>query len=193
VQRQLAAIARDLESAETRVRSMYADLPGHQWHHRPAPDAWSAAECVAHLNLTSQALLPLVRDGLTEARNRGPVVARRYRRDPLGWLIWTVVAPSGRFKTRTVPAFTPSTAQAAESLVADFTRLQSELVACVHEAEGLSIDQVTLTSPFDARLRYNLYAALTVVPRHQRRHLLQAERAASAGVPLGAASALALR
>ena len=62
--------------------------------------------------------------------------------------------------------------------MADFERLQSEVIACVSAAEGLPIDNVKLASPFDARVRYNLYAALTLVPRHQHRHLLQAERAA---------------
>jgi hypothetical protein len=63
--------------------------------------------------------------------------------------------------------------------MADFARLQSEIMACVRAADGLPIDRVMLRSPFDARVRCNLYAALTLIPRHQFRHALQAERAAS--------------
>ena len=33
-----------------------------------------------------------------------------------------------------------------------------------------------MTSPFNARMRYNLYAGFSTLPRHQHRHLQQAER-----------------
>ncbi len=74
--------------------------------------------------------------------------------------------------------------------MADFERLQADVIDCVSAANGLPIDRVKLVSPFDTRVRYNLYAALTLVPRHQHRHLLQAERAAGVAVP--DASALAV-
>ena len=61
----------------------------------------------------------------------------------------------------------------------DFARLQSEMIACVREADQLPIDRVTLRSPYDARLTCNLYAALTLIARHQQRHVVQAERAAA--------------
>lgn len=192
VQPQLAAIIDDLESARARLRVMSTVLPSQVWRQRPSPDAWSAADCVAHLNLTSQAMLPLLRDGVTRANGSGTRVPTRYRRDPLGWLIWNVVAPSGGFKTRTRPAFVPMTEQSAESLVADFEGLQANVISCVRAADGLAIDRVVLASPFDSRLRYNLYAALTIMPRHQHRHLLQAERAAQTITALAPASALAV-
>jgi hypothetical protein len=34
-----------------------------------------------------------------------------------------------------------------------------------------------MASPFDPRIRYNVYAALRVISAHQRLHLAQAERA----------------
>jgi uncharacterized protein with von Willebrand factor type A (vWA) domain len=74
--------------------------------------------------------------------------------------------------------------------MAVFTRLQAEIIACGHAADGLPIVHVTLRSPFIARVKYNLYAALTLVSRHQQRHALQAERAAS--VPVAEPSPLAV-
>ena len=74
--------------------------------------------------------------------------------------------------------------------MAEFSRLQSEIIACVRAADGLPIDHVTVRSPFDARVTYNLYSALTLIPRHQERHALQAERAAS--VPVAEPSPLAV-
>jgi hypothetical protein len=175
---QLNAIVADLRAANRRLHRLREALPSDMWNRRPAPDRWSPAECVAHLNLTSEAFLPLLRGGLEEARHRGRA-SGRYRRDFMGWLIWRMVTPSGRLKTKTPAAFVPSSDREADAIVADFERLQRELAACVESAEGLPIDRVKIASPFDARAKYNLYAAMTILPRHEHRHLLQAERAAA--------------
>jgi hypothetical protein len=180
VDRQLTALIEDLQSAEQRLGALGATLPRAAWRRRSVTTRWSPAECIAHLNLTSEALLPPLRAGLAEAGDGVRRASSRYRRDPIGWLIWTAITPSGRLRTRTLPAFVPSGARPVEALLADFERLQADVIACVHAADGLPIDHVKLVSPFDARLRYNLFAALTIIPRHQHRHLLQAERAAGA-------------
>lgn len=154
-------------------------LPRTDWDRRPSADCWSAAECLEHVNLTSEALLPLLQSGLQQARDEGRGATSRYRRDLMGWLIWATIAPAHGWKTKTIPAFVPSGTTPLDTLIADFERLQAEVIACVREADGLPIDRIKLVSPFDARVKYNLYAVLTLVPRHQHRHLLQAERAAA--------------
>lgn len=187
---QLHEIVHDLQAVEQRLRRLHGWLPRHGWSQRPSPGQWSPAECVAHLNLTSQAVLPRLRDGLREAGMHADRSASPYRRDIVGWLIWTLIAPSNRLRTRTVQAFVPSGDESPEGAIAEFALLQAAVIACVREAEGLPIDRVTLRSPFDGRVKCNLYAALTLIPRHQLRHALQAERAAS--LPLAETSALAV-
>jgi hypothetical protein len=44
------------------------------------------------------------------------------------------------------------------------------------QADGLPLTAVRVTSPFNPRARHNLYACFTILPRHQHRHLWQAER-----------------
>src|SRR5512147_2204452 len=180
---QLAAIVTELESAHGRLRELRRTMPRRAWDWRPAPGRWSAAECVAHLNLSSAAILPILREALREARGRREQASPRYRRDPLGWLLCKVVSPVGGLKMRAAPEFVPSEAGDIDDLLDEFERLQASLLECVREAEGLPIDRVTLVSPFDARLTYNLYSALTLIPRHQHRHLVQAERAADIRIP----------
>jgi hypothetical protein len=191
VDRQLQAIVDDLEVVRQRVRALHADVPCAVWDRRPAPGCWSAAESIEHLNLTSEALLPLLRVGLQEARDGEPRPLGRYRRDLVGWVIWTIMAPARGWKTKTIPAFVPAGATHAERLIADFERLQTEIVALVGDADGLPIDRIILVSPFDQRVKYNLYSMFTLVPRHQHRHLIQAGRAAQAFDAV-AASALAV-
>lgn len=193
VNAQLQAVVDDLGAAGRHLRALYRALPADAWSQQPAPGRWSPAECIAHLNLTSEALLPLFQAGLREARTRSWSLERlrraheatggrgnsRYRRGLVGWLVWHAMRPSGGLKTAALPAFVPPAVPPVEDLLAEFDRLQQALASCVREAEGLPIEQVTVASPFDPRVKVNLYAALTLVARHQHRHLLQAERAAA--------------
>ena len=187
---QLASVVEELESAAERVRHLAGGLSSQAWHVRPAPGRWSAAECIAHLNLTSEALLPLVRHALRDARERLEPAPTRYRRNVLGWLASKIVAPEGGLKTKTIAAFVPTPTPPVEDLLRDFLRLQAEIISCVHDAEGLPLERVKVRSPFHGRMTYNLYAALTLVPQHQHRHLHQAQQAAQMPVPVAALAAI---
>lgn len=187
--RQLAAIVRNLETAQERLDRLARHTHSRMWNTRPAPGQWSPAECVAHLNLSSAAIVPVLRTGIASACTQ-PGQASRYRRDAAGWLVSHLIAPSGSVKLKTAARFVPAPEHEVPALLREFAERQAELVACVRAADGLPIDQVTVASPFDARLSYNLYAALTLVPRHQHRHLLQAEHAIEWPLPLVSALAV---
>lgn len=189
--RQLQAIVDDLDRAWHGVRALRAETPHGAWERRPAPGCWSPAECIEHLNLISEALLPLFRAALQEARDSESGTPSRYRRDLMGWAIWTITSPSRGWKTQTKEAFVPDGAKPVDAVIAEFAGLQAKMVACVRDADGLPIDRVRVVSPFDARVKSNLYSMFTLVPRHQRRHLLQAGRAARA-FEAAPASALAV-
>lgn len=178
MRQELADLVTQYDAALARLRALAAVLPADAAGRRPADGGWSPAECVAHLNLTSRAFVPILRAGLDEARRLGQPAPSRLSRDFFGWLISKIAGPSRRFKSRTPASFVPAGERPMAELVAEFERLQADHVACVREADGLPIDRVKVPSPFEARLRYSLYSALTLIPAHQQRHLIQAEAAA---------------
>jgi len=61
---QLARIQVELEEAHRRAHEIVAPLKNEGWGARAAPDQWSVAECLIHLNLTSRAFLPLIKDAI---------------------------------------------------------------------------------------------------------------------------------
>lgn len=186
MQQQLAAISQSLETAQSRLRSLSDNISEKDWNRKPAPGEWSAANCVEHLNLTSDAYLPLLRDALAEVRERG-VIAKtlRYRRDALGWFMSMMIGPMrriGKFRigrVTTTSDFVPRGEASREQLLSDFVRLQAELLTMVRKADGLPIDRVKVVSPFGGKMRYSAYSAMVIVARHQHRHLDQAEAAAA--------------
>lgn len=186
MQHQLRAIAAEFDQASHRLRQLEERLPDDLWSVRADPERWSVSECIAHLNITSDAFLPPLRTALAESRALGHDAPRRYRRDPLGWLLWQTMGPPARMKVKTPPSFVPLGGAGPVSLRAEFGRLQVELQRCVGEGDSLPLQSVKLSSPFSERARYSIFSALSIVPRHQHRHLWQAEQVAAAHSRQGA-------
>jgi len=175
VNSQLQEIADELGEATARLHRLRDAIPGERWPHRNDPARWSVSECIEHLNLTSAAFVPLLEAGIESARKEPPS-PRRYRRGFLGWALWKMTGPDSRGRVQTAPSFVPATSPPAADAVATFERLQAAILQLLAAADGLPIDKVIMTSPFNARMRYNIYAGFSAIPRHQHRHLQQAER-----------------
>jgi hypothetical protein len=184
LQKQLAAIAESLESAQSHLRRFTDKLQEADWNKKPATNQWSAAECVEHLNLTSRAYIPLLRDALAKAGEVRREPTKHYRHDALGWFLSKMFGPLrhlGKIKlvrVKTTPAFEPQPGRSRTEILSDFVRLQTELISITRSADGRPIDEVKIVSPFGGRMKYNAYSALDIVSRHQHRHLEQAEEAA---------------
>ena len=175
---QLQALIDELGSARERLHRLVATVPEERWTERPAPESWSPAECVAHLNLTSVAFIPGLREAITRARaNGGGRAPARYRHDMLGWMLWRSQKPGGGMKVKTSAAFIPGANVPRAELIAEFDRLQDEQMELVRLGDGLPLSKIKVPSPFAPRLKYSVYSALALLPTHQHRHLLQAERA----------------
>lgn len=175
---QLEAIVAEFDAGSERLHRLAKAVPPDTWGERPRREAWSVGECVAHLNLTTAAFRPLVERALDEAR-RAPrgAAPKHYSRGLIGGLLWRAIGRPGRFKTNTAPAFVPGAAASRDEAVGEFDRLQAEQVAWVRAADGLPLTAVRVVSPFDSRVRYNLFACLSILASHQHRHLWQAEQA----------------
>lgn len=176
---QLGAIVTEFENGRVRLHRLVEVLPSERWTARPAPDRWSVAECVAHLNLTTRAFRPLVEQSLEQGR-RLPRSQHSgsYSLGIMGGLLWWVLGRPGRFRTKTSAPFVPGPIESVAAVVEEFDRLQDEQIGWVRAAEGLPLGVLRVVSPFNSRVRYNLYAALSILARHQQRHLWQAEGAA---------------
>ena len=173
---QLQALADEFHFATARLHALVGAVPAERWPVRRDPVRWSVAECVAHLNLTGAAYEGI----LSEAFSRFPQAASpftgRYRRDLLGWLLWRTMPPPLKRRYQTVAQFIPESTAPVPQLVADFERLQAMQLGFLAAADGLPLTKVKVTSPFSAKVRYNLYSCFSILPAHQHRHLWQAEQ-----------------
>ena len=173
---QLALVKEELLYARERARAVCKGLDATTWAARPSPDAWAIGECLTHLNITSERFIPLIDDAIRGGRARKLEGNGPYGKGLIAWALQRFLEPPYRIKTKTPPAFIPVTADAMPDTLERFDYLQQEVQVRIDRSAGLALDRLRLVSPFDARVKYNLYAAFCLIATHQRRHLWQAEQ-----------------
>lgn len=180
MQQQLSDIIAQFGHAQARLDQLADAIPDDRWNKRNDPARWSVAECVAHLNLTSEAYIPRIRKAIEEARQL-PAFTGRYRRDFIGWLFAKMTGPLPKIgrtrigRVKTTAPFVPRGDHPKQLTIAEFRKLQLDLVALVNESEGLAIDKTKILSPFGEKVSYNTYSTFLILAPHQERHLQQAE------------------
>jgi len=170
----LDEVEKELHEATRRAWLLVQSTDGRMFTVRPTPLSWSAAECLAHLNISSQLFLPVLREALERARRsrkRGTP-----RMDLFGRVLAWFLEPPIRRKVRTSAPFVPKSTRAKADAFGEFAGLQEQLIDLLGEARDADL-RVKIVSPFDKRVRYNILSAFRIVAAHERRHLWQAEQA----------------
>ncbi len=176
----LTAVENELNAATERARELVDRTPARLFTVRPALTQWSAAECLAHLSISSALFLPVFRRAIDDAQKRGLRADRPPRMDLLGAILRWFLEPPIRARVKTAAAFVPKAIRAKSEALAEFSLLQSQLIDTLRLASDVPIGKLKIVSPFDSRVRYNAYSAFRIIAAHQRRHLWQAEQAVEA-------------
>jgi hypothetical protein len=178
VAQQLDAIRAELRDAQSAVARLASQVSDQEFVRRPPNGGWSAAECIAHLTLTTEGYIPLL-SAARRAVPEGTPLPSSYRMGFAAWMLWWILKPPARgySKSRTLPAFVPGSAAPKTATIAAFNRSQEALIAWIAGVERAPLNHMLVTSPFSEKMKYNAYGALRVIAVHQRRHLWQAERA----------------
>lgn len=183
----LEEVETELDQATARAWQLVKTTDPRVFTVRPQSGSWSAAECLSHLSLSTELFLPVLQKALDDARKKGLLSNRKPKMDLIGRTLRWFLEPPIRRKVATTTPFVPRSVRAKAEAFGEFSSLQSKLVDMLHVAEGLDLKSIKIVSPFDKRVKYNVYSAFKIVVAHQRRHLWQAEQAV-AEVKRGAAS-----
>ena len=170
---QLEAVLAQVENVTRKARDLVA---GRSVSHLTASlesTSWSVAQCLDHLALTTNAVLPAI----SEAIARAPRLTtnRALRTGALTRLLLRNLEPPYRVRLNVHSSFVPRQHDFNSAWNA-FEGSQAQLIKTMRTAIGLAIDEVTVESPVYARLSYNVYGALRMLAAHERRHLWQIER-----------------
>ena len=168
---QLADLRRQFDAVSQDVRKLTESLSGAQLKQQPKKGGWSIAECIQHLTATNHLYIPILNSALQGAPSgNGP-----YKMDWRGRLLKWLLEPPYRSKVKTIPSLEPKI-EDMHRVLPDFIVSQHQFMDAMGPWQGRALDKVLITSPFNKRLRYNIYSLFNVVAAHQRHHLWQAQR-----------------
>jgi hypothetical protein len=174
---QIDSLLQQLRENLRQVELMFESLTIGQLQHHPAQGRWSAAECIAHLNLSNRAYLPLLDSAIGQLREkkvlgRGPFHLNWNARLLKYWL-----EPPSRLRLPTSAPFQPMAVKDPAAALGEFQTIGKALEEKLDSARGLALDGAKIVSPFAENVKYNAYSAFALIAANNRRHLWQAGQA----------------
>lgn len=174
----IEGVEKELNDATQRAWTLVQSTDGRLFTVRPNTSSWSAAECLSHLSISTELFLPVLQTAIDDARKRGRANTKRQpKMDVIGRVLRWFLEPPIRQRLKTSAPFVPRSVRAKAEAFGEFAALQSKLAEQIAAARDIDLNKVKIVSPFDKRVRFNVYSAFRIVIAHQRRHLWQAEQA----------------
>jgi hypothetical protein len=180
----IEGVEKELNEATRRAWSLVQSTDGRLFTVRPNTSSWSAAECLSHLSISSEMFLPVLKNAIEDARKRGLVPKHKPKMDLLGRVLRWFLEPPIRQRMKATAPFVPRSVRAKAEAFGEFASLQAKLMEILTAARDVDVSRIKIISPFDKRVRYNIFSAFRIVVTHQRRHLWQAEQAVASVVQM---------
>jgi len=168
---QLPELLEQLDAVSAHAQRLADRLDGEAFTRRPAAGRWSAAEHIAHLNLTAAAYFPVLDDAISRARRENLRGQPPFKLDFWGRLLKAYLEPPFRMRTKTTQPFIPPENLPGRETFNAFLFTQAELRKRYTGSKGLALDQLKVSSPFAKKIHYSVFSALHLIVAHERRHL----------------------
>jgi len=164
----------ELDTTDRRANDLMRGLSPEQLNWKPTEDLWSVGQCLQHLYAANNVYLPAIAKALDD-RPRSSV--QDINPGWFGrWFIRTYIEPSSHGKRARAPRKIAPAQQIDPCVLDLFLRSNDVARDLVRRAGAYDINRIRFANPFIPLLRFTVGTGLEIVWRHQRRHLLQAER-----------------
>ena len=167
----------ELDAADARVRALFTGISEEQLNWHPQPGAWSVGQCLEHLCITNELYLSSMSPSLT---GRPPGMVKEIE---LGWFarwfITSFVEPSSNTKKARAPKKIVPGSRVELSILDRFLRSNENACEMIRSASGYDVNRIRFKNPFLPLVRFTVGTGLEAMCKHERRHLLQAERVAN--------------
>lgn len=167
----------ELDAATDGWLSLTRGLSDGQANWRPAPDRWSIAQCMDHLNVTTGRLLARVDPAVARARTTSVHSAGPFSYGVVSRWFLRALAPEGAKPLPAPPAYRPSaSALDIDAVSARFEQVARAFRRAVVAADGLDLARIRIGSPAMPVFRLPLGIWFLSTSSHMLRHLNQARR-----------------
>jgi hypothetical protein len=172
---ELESLRRQLEASSSEVRWLAAELDETRWQTSPRQGAWSAGECIAHLNETNRKYSAAIRDTV-ESGSAERWAGTSFRYGMLERWFVNSLEPPPKMKVSAPKLFVPDGVSSRDEAMAEWNRIHLELIALLERSDGLHLSRDKVVSPVSRFLKLSLGISFALVAAHNRRHIYQAKR-----------------
>ena len=154
-----------------------AGLTVEAFNWRPAPDRWSIAQCVVHLNVSGDLYAARMEAAIRKARADGMVGSGPFQYGPVSRWMLRAVDPANARKLKSPGKFVPSTTAnyVVRHVLDAFHQAGARWERCLTDANGLDLARVKVRSPALPLMHFSLGTLFAIQAAHETRHLLQAQ------------------
>lgn len=163
----------EFNAADQRAIAVARMLTPRELNWRPHPGAWSVGQCLDHLRITNEVYGRAIANSLD---GRPRAVAQEITPGWFGaWFIRNVIEPSAEAKRR-APRKVKPVDVVDPSILDRFLDSNAKTRELVRRAADYDVNRIRFTNPFLPVIHFTVGTGLEILSRHERRHLLQAER-----------------
>ena len=167
----------EIDAADQRAVVLAKPLTLEQLNWKPSPGEWSIGQCLDHLCVANEVYVVAMERGLP-GRPHG--VAQEIAPGWFGrWFIRTAIEPSAQSRKGKAPRKIVPASNVDGTILDRFLRTNVKAREFVRRAAVYDVNRVRFQNPFVAIIFFTVGTGLEILVRHQRRHLLQAERVAA--------------
>lgn len=162
----------DIKSSAKKVTE---GLTEEQFNTKPAPDRWSAAECISHLNATWNLYKKLIEEAVAKNQNSSFKNPDNFKPRFIMKKFTEIMEPPYKFKMKTFSQFVSNEKLSKQEVINKFNEGIDEAVKFIHASENVDIKKTILVSPISKFIKYQIGELFPFLAAHARRHIWQAE------------------
>lgn len=163
------------EANIARASETFSRLSEIQFNWKPNPESWSVGECISHLVNSNMAYLKKI-EKILNSLPAGSEKDFPYKQSFFGKLIAKSVDPAYVRKSKTFKVFFPDASEIHKNILDEYVKSSEVFIDFAGKTKHLDLKKIKLSSSVNKMIRLNLGDPLIIIPKHDVRHLNQAER-----------------
>lgn len=173
----LESLEEDNRKVVHQIREVFEPMSLEQLSFKPSAKSWSILECINHLNKTAKAYLTPLDEAIKKSTvMTAPHNSSSYSPSLMGKMMLNFFNPEPKFKAKTLPKAKPSKSKLGKGEIEEFYALYDILQKMLETSRFIDLKEVKLPSPFARVVRFTVGDVLTILVRHNQRHLGQMVR-----------------
>ncbi|GAB3900967.1 DinB family protein [Larkinella knui] len=179
----LDELARDTRTLAETVEKEFSRMTSKDLNRQPAPDRWSIAQCLDHLNSYGHYYIPLLENAVLKGEQQQLAAPPRFRSGWLGNYFANAMKPKADgsigLKSKAIKAHTPASNLDGRAVLTLFLEQQQAILDLLDRAKRVNIQTLRVPISIARFIRLSVGDTFRFLIAHQQRHVLQARRAAS--------------